>query len=163
MSSDFTKEVLMKFLPTQVSWIQCKYLQSNFIHSQISQSDRLQKSYHEKSAAHYKCRNADLNFILVQAMTNGFTFQIINSLMKSWGVRLTCLDYKTHSATDCYGLRWLCDWWSLRAMVGHPLPGTMEVKSVGTFPVILVKLVTPPLPLQTKLILSTMGGNECFL
>ena len=27
----------------------------------------------------------------------------------------------------------------------------MEVKSVGTFPVILVKLVTPPLPPKTKL------------
>ena len=47
-------------------------------------------------------------------------------------------------------------------MAGHPLMGTMEVKSVRTFPVILVKLVTPPLPPQTKLILSTMGGNECF-
>ena len=47
-------------------------------------------------------------------------------------------------------------------MAGHPLVGTMEVKSVGTFPVILVKLVTRPLPPQTKLILSTMGGNECF-
>ena len=27
----------------------------------------------------------------------------------------------------------------------------MEVKSVGTFPVILLKLATPPLPPQTKL------------
>ena len=27
----------------------------------------------------------------------------------------------------------------------------MEVKSVGTFPVIFLKLATPPLPLQTKL------------
>ena len=27
----------------------------------------------------------------------------------------------------------------------------MEVKSAGTFPVILLKLVTPPLPPQTKL------------
>ena len=34
---------------------------------------------------------------------------------------------------------------------------TMEVKSVGTFSVILVKLATPPLPTQTKLNLSTMG------
>ena len=47
-------------------------------------------------------------------------------------------------------------------MAGHPLMGTMEVKSVRTFPVILVKLVTPPLPPQTKLSLSTMGGNECL-
>ena len=34
---------------------------------------------------------------------------------------------------------------------------TMEVKSVGTFPVILLKLVTPPLPPQTKLNLAQNG------
>ena len=34
---------------------------------------------------------------------------------------------------------------------------TMEVKSVGTFPVILLKLVTPPLPPQTKLNLEQNG------
>ena len=33
----------------------------------------------------------------------------------------------------------------------------MEVKSVGTFPVILLKLVTPPLPTQTKLNLEQNG------
>ena len=33
----------------------------------------------------------------------------------------------------------------------------MEVKSVGTFPVILIKLVTPPFPLQTNLILEQNG------
>ena len=33
----------------------------------------------------------------------------------------------------------------------------MEVKSVGTFPVILLKLVTPPLPPQTKLNLKQNG------
>ena len=36
---------------------------------------------------------------------------------------------------------------------------TMEVKSVGTFPVILLKLATPPLPLQTKLNLDQNGRN----
>ena len=34
---------------------------------------------------------------------------------------------------------------------------TMEVKSVGTFPVILLKLATPPLPPQTKLNLEQNG------
>ena len=34
---------------------------------------------------------------------------------------------------------------------GTHFGSTMEVKSVGTFPVILVKLVTPPLPPKTKL------------
>ena len=33
----------------------------------------------------------------------------------------------------------------------------MEVKSVGTFPVILLKLATPPLPPQTKLNLEQNG------
>ena len=50
-------------------------------------------------------------------------------------------------------------------MAGHPLVSTMEVKRVGTFPVILVKLVTPapaPPPPPPQLILSTMGGNVCF-
>ena len=34
---------------------------------------------------------------------------------------------------------------------------TMEVKSVGTFPVILPKLATPPLPPQTELNLEQNG------
>ena len=34
---------------------------------------------------------------------------------------------------------------------------TMDVKSVGTFPVILLKLATPPLPPQTKLNLEQNG------
>ena len=34
---------------------------------------------------------------------------------------------------------------------------TMKVKSVGTFPVILLKLVTSPLPPQTKLNLEQNG------
>ena len=38
----------------------------------------------------------------------------------------------------------------------------MEVKSIGIFPVILLKLATPPLPPQTKLNLEKNGGNECF-
>ena len=39
---------------------------------------------------------------------------------------------------------------------------TMEVKSVGTFPVILVKLVTLPFHPKQSWILNTMGGNESF-
>ena len=38
-----------------------------------------------------------------------------------------------------------------RNTCGTHFGSTMEVKSVGTFPVILVKLVTPPLPPKTKL------------
>ena len=39
----------------------------------------------------------------------------------------------------------------------------MEVKSVATFSVILVKLATPPLPPQTKLNFEQMGGMTAFL
>ena len=47
-------------------------------------------------AARYACRNADLNLIQVAGTTNGFIFQIINSLIESWGVCLTCLDGKVY-------------------------------------------------------------------
>ena len=86
MSSEFTREVVMRFLPAQFSWIWCKCLQSNSIHSKIFQSDRIQGRYRKKYTAHYACRNADLNLMLVGATTNGFIFQIIDSLMESWGV-----------------------------------------------------------------------------
>ena len=46
--------------------------------------------------AHYACRNADLNLIQVMGTTNRFIFQIINSLIESWGVCLTCFDCKVY-------------------------------------------------------------------
>ena len=95
MNSEFTPEVVMKFLPAQFSWIWCKCLQNDFIHSKIFQSDRIQRSYDEKFTAHHRSRNADLNLRLVAATTNGFIFQMINSLMQSREVRLPCLDCKT--------------------------------------------------------------------
>ena len=81
MNSDFTPEVVMKFLPAQFSRMWCKCQQNNFIHSKIFQSDRIQRSYHKKFTAYYTCRNADLNLRLVAATTtcNGFIFDIINS------------------------------------------------------------------------------------
>ena len=39
---------------------------------------------------------------------------------------------------------------------------TMEIKSAGTFSVILVKVATPLLPPRTKLNFEQMGGNEFF-
>ena len=45
--------------------------------------------------AHYACSNSDLNLKPVTGTTNGFIFQIVNSLIESWGVRLTCFDCKT--------------------------------------------------------------------
>ena len=56
------------------------------------QSDQIQRSSLKIFTAHYACRNSDLNLTLVTGTTNGFIFQIINSLMESWGVCLTCLN-----------------------------------------------------------------------
>ena len=40
---------------------------------------------------------------------------------------------------------------------------TVEVQSVGTFPLILVKLANPTFPPQKSSILNKMDGNESFL
>ena len=56
------------------------------------QSDQIQTSSRKLFTAHYACSNSDLNLTLVTGTTNGFIFQIINSLIESWGVRLTCFD-----------------------------------------------------------------------
>ena len=55
------------------------------------QSDQIQSS-RKIFTAHFACRNAALNLIPVTGTTNRFIFQITNSLIESWGVRLTCLD-----------------------------------------------------------------------
>ena len=59
------------------------------------QSDQIQRSSRKIFTAHYACRNAALNLTPVTGTTNGFIFQIINSLIESWGVRLTWFDCKT--------------------------------------------------------------------
>ena len=56
------------------------------------QSDQIQRSSRKIFTAHYACRNAALNLTPVTETTNGFIFQIINSLIESWGVRLTWFD-----------------------------------------------------------------------
>ena len=58
------------------------------------QSDQIQRGSFKIFTAHYTCRNADLNLTVVMVATNGFIFQIINSLIESWGVPLTSLDWK---------------------------------------------------------------------
>ena len=47
------------------------------------QSDQIQRSSRKIFTAQYARRNADLNLTLVTRMTNGFMFQIINSLIES--------------------------------------------------------------------------------
>ena len=56
------------------------------------QSDQIQRSSRKIFTAQYACRNAALNLTPVTGTTNGFIFQIINSLVESWGVCLTCFD-----------------------------------------------------------------------
>ena len=58
------------------------------------QFDQVQRSSGKIFTAHYACRNAALNLTPVTGTTNEFIFQIINSLIESWGVCLTCLDCK---------------------------------------------------------------------
>ena len=59
------------------------------------QSDQIQRSSRKIFTAHDACRNADLNLTLVAGTTNGFIFQIINSLLESQGVRLTALTVRS--------------------------------------------------------------------
>ena len=40
--------------------------------------------------AHHSCKNTEMN--LKSTTTHAFNFRIINSLIQSWGVHLTCLD-----------------------------------------------------------------------
>ena len=56
------------------------------------QSDQMQGSSHKIFTTHCAYRNAELNLTIVTGTINGFIFQIFNSLIESWGVRLTCLD-----------------------------------------------------------------------
>ena len=58
------------------------------------QSDQIQRSCRKIFAAHYTCWNSYLNLTLVTGMIEGFIFQIINSLIESWGIHLTCFDCK---------------------------------------------------------------------
>ena len=56
------------------------------------QSDQIQRSSRKIFTAHYACRNVALNLTPVTGTTNGFIFQIINSLIEPLGVRLTWFD-----------------------------------------------------------------------
>ena len=52
------------------------------------QSDQIQRSSRKIFTVHYACRIADLNLTLDMGTTNGLIFQIINSLIESWGSML---------------------------------------------------------------------------
>ena len=75
-------------------------------------SNQIQRSSRKIFTAHYACRNAALNLTPVTGTTNGFIFQIINSLIESWGVRLTWFDCNTalipifHCTIILFCLQW---------------------------------------------------------
>ena len=64
----------------------------NFNSFKDFQSDQIQTNSRKLFTAHYACSNSDLSLTPVTGTTNGFIFQIINSLIESWGVHLTCFD-----------------------------------------------------------------------
>ena len=64
------------------------------------QSNQIQRSSRKIFTAHYACRNAALNLTPVTGTTNGFIFQIINSLIESWGVHLTWFDCNARIITN---------------------------------------------------------------
>ena len=77
---------LIKYLPA-VSEFDVNVFEA-ILTIQSFQTDQIQISSRKIFTAHYACRNADFNFTLVMGTTKGFIFQIINSLMESWGLRM---------------------------------------------------------------------------
>ena len=92
MSCEFTRKAVKKFLPAQFSWIWCKSLLKNLIHSKIFNLTKYREVFVKYSLL---ITHAEMPLWIWHQLgerRNGFTFQIINSLIESWGVRLTCLD-----------------------------------------------------------------------
>ena len=73
----------------------------NFNSFKDFQSDQIQTTSRKLFTAHFACSNSDLNLTLVTGTTNGFIFQIINSLIESWGLRLTCFDCNNYVNSIC--------------------------------------------------------------
>ena len=95
MVREFSRKAVTKFLPAQFPWIWCKISSKKFNPFKDFQSDQIQRSSRKIFTTHYTCRKAEKNLTSVTGTTNGFIFQIINSLIESWGgggVSLTCLD-----------------------------------------------------------------------
>ena len=75
----------MKFLPGQFRSFDVKMSSKQFYPFKDFQSDQIQRSSSKILTAHNACRNANLNLTLVTGRTNGFIFQLISSLIQSWG------------------------------------------------------------------------------
>ena len=92
MSGEFTREAVMKFLPAQFSWIWCKCLLRNLIHSKIFNLTKYSEVLVKYSQLITHAEMPLWIWHQLGEQRNGFIFQIINSLIESWGVCLTCLD-----------------------------------------------------------------------
>ena len=81
MSREFTREAVIKLLPPHFT-LNLTYMSSKqFYPLKDFQSDQIQRSARKIFTAHYACRDADLNLTTVTGTTNGFIFQITNSLI----------------------------------------------------------------------------------
>ena len=70
--SEFTREVLMKFLPAQFSRIDVNVFKAVLDIQRFFNLTEYREVIVKKFTARYLCRNEDLNLILVAATTNGF-------------------------------------------------------------------------------------------
>ena len=84
MSHEFTREAVMEFLPAQFSRIWWKCLLRNLIHSEIFNLTKYREVLVKDSLL---IMHAGMLLWIWQVMgiSNGFIFQIINSLVESWG------------------------------------------------------------------------------
>ena len=80
-----TREAVVEFLPTQFPWIDVNVLEVMLSIQPFKdfQSDQIYRRSRKIFTAHYACRNADVNLTPFMGTTNGFIFQIINSLIES--------------------------------------------------------------------------------
>ena len=102
MSHEFTREAAMKFLPPPFSWNWCKCLLRSLIHSKISNLTKYREVLvkYSRLITHAEMPLSALNLTPVTGTTDGFIFQIINSLIESWGVCLTWFDCKPFSTGE---------------------------------------------------------------
>ena len=113
MSREFTHEAVMKFLPAQFSWIWCKCLLRNLIHSKIFNLTKYREVLVKYSLL---ITHAEMPLWIWHQLGERLTasFQIINSLIESWGVRLTFLECNGNEKRNCEGgfwaLKFACFW-----------------------------------------------------
>ena len=93
-SENFTRTFLYLVILKVFEWI--KFLTRHLYQIQGNRAGRnfVKSCIACHFTAHYACKNVEMN--LKSTTTNGFNFQIINSLMGSWGVRLTWLDCNSY-------------------------------------------------------------------